>query len=60
MTGGRASEGKRRGAESFVIVVRVRGVSHLALIDAAAMPAYLVSTNPINNPLYERVGFNRS
>jgi len=31
----------------------------LALIDAAAMPAYLESTNPSNNHRYERVGFRR-
>jgi GNAT superfamily N-acetyltransferase len=29
----------------------------LALIDAEGMPAYLESTNPINNRRYESVGF---
>lgn len=31
----------------------------LALVDAAAMPAYLESTNPRNNHRYERVGFRK-
>jgi hypothetical protein len=29
----------------------------LARVDATGMPAYLESTNPANNPRYERVGF---
>jgi hypothetical protein len=30
---------------------------NLKLIDAKGMPAYLESTNPANNPRYERLGF---
>ena len=31
----------------------------LTLVDAAGVPAYLESTNPRNNPRYERVGFRK-
>ena len=32
---------------------------NLATIDAVAMPAYLESSNPENDPRYERLGFAR-
>src|SRR5882724_3312526 len=48
-----ATHPDHRGAGIGMALLR----ANLALIDAAAMPAYLESTNPVNVARYELVGF---